>query len=91
MQSSSPFDCSDGTYSGPYLLSYINLLNHASNGSPEHVTTLCRDADGAFVMVAERNIAEGEEIRHYYYLGALAADRGVDNDESKSTVHDRSG
>lgn len=44
MQSSSPLDgtsdCSDGTYSA-YLLSYIDLLNHASNGSPEHVTTLC--------------------------------------------------
>lgn len=29
------------------------------------------DADGAFVMVAERNIVEGEEIRHYYDSGAL--------------------
>jgi len=82
---------SDGTYSGPYLLPYIDLLNHASNGSPEHVTTLCRDADGAFVMVAERNIVEGEEIRHSYDSGALAADRGVDNNECKSTVHNRSG
>jgi hypothetical protein len=71
MQSSSPSantgDCSGSkTYHGPYLLPYIDLLNHSPRGSPERVTTLCRDNDGSFVMVAERDIVEGEEIRHSY-------------------------
>ena len=71
MQSSSPSantgDCSGGkTYHGPYLLPYINLLNHSPRGSLERVTTLCRDNDGSFVMVAETDIVEGEEIRHSY-------------------------
>ena len=59
-------------YQGPYLLPYIDLLNHASHGSPNHVTTLQRDPnDGSFVMVAERDIERGEEICHSYDSGAV--------------------
>ena len=56
----------DDCYDGPYLLPYIDLLNHSPRGSTKHVTTLRRDADGSFVMVAERDIAKDEEICHSY-------------------------
>lgn len=56
----------DNIYQGPYLLPYIDLLNHASKGSSKHVTTLTRDTDGSFVMIAERDIAIDEEICHSY-------------------------
>ena len=52
------------TYSGPFLLPYIDLLNH-STSSP--CTTLRRDpADGAFTMIAERSLLQGEEVCHAY-------------------------
>jgi len=57
-------------YQGPYLLPYIDLLNHASRGSSKHVTTLSRDSDGSFIMVAERDIAVDEEICHSYDSGS---------------------
>ena len=57
-----PNDC----YQGPYLLPYIDLLNHSPWGSFKHVTTLRRSPDGSFVMLAERDIAIGEEICHSY-------------------------
>jgi hypothetical protein len=68
---------SDGSssYQGPYLLPYIDLLNHAPHTSPKHVTTLQRDPnDGSFVMVAERDIERSEEICHSYYSGAVDSD-----------------
>ena len=71
MQSSSD----SAGYQGPYLLPYIDLLNHASHGSPKHVTTLQRDPnDGSFVMVAERDIEQGEEICHSYDSGAVKSE-----------------
>ena len=58
-------------YSGPYLLPYIDLLNHCTE---KKCTTLQRDtADGAFVMIAERKISAGEEIFHTYGTGLAAA------------------
>jgi len=54
-------------YDGPYLLPYIDLLNHAPLSSAKHVTTLRRDpTDKSFVMIAERDISVGEEICHSY-------------------------
>lgn len=69
-------------YKGPYLLPYIDLLNHSPRGSPKHVTTLRRDADGSFLMVAERDIATGEEICHSYDSGAAVDDYGHGTEES---------
>jgi len=61
-------------YEGPFLLPYIDLLNHSPHGSSKHVTTLRRDPDGSFVMVAERDIAVDEEICHSYDSGAATDD-----------------
>ena len=56
-------------YSGPYLLPFIDLINHSTE---EKCTTLQRDAaDGSFVMIAERKICAGEEIFHTYGLGLM--------------------
>jgi len=74
----------DETYHGPYLLPYVDLLNHSPRGSPGRVTTLRRDADGSFFMVAERDIAAGEEIRHSYDPSgttATTADEYDDDDD----------
>jgi hypothetical protein len=49
-------------YSGPYLLPWIDLLNH---DPVEKCTTLQWDS-GYFTMVADRDIEAGEEIRHSY-------------------------
>jgi hypothetical protein len=69
-------------YHGPYLLPYIDLLNHSPQTSPKHVTTLRRDpTDGSFVMIAERDIAIGEEICHSYDVGD-AVDGTVNQHES---------
>ena len=58
-------------YSGPYLLPYIDLLNHCTE---KKCTTLQRDTtDGTFVMIAERKISAGEEIFHTYGTGLAAA------------------
>ena len=55
---------STNDYSGPYLLPFIDLLNHCTE---KKCTTLQRDAaDGAFIMVAERKISAGEEVYHTY-------------------------
>ncbi len=68
-------------YHGPYLLPYIDLLNHAPKSSSKHVTTLRRDpADGSFVMIAERDIGIGEEICHSYDVG-----NGTSQNESNSS------
>ena len=89
-----PTSASDGSiapnsnvtsYQGPYLLPYIDLLNHAPKGTSKHVTTLRRDADGSFVMVAERNIAIDEEVCHSYDSGAAKPDDGGSNGEEQST------
>lgn len=78
-------------YQGPYLLPYIDLLNHAPRSSSKHVTTLQRDPkDGSFVMIAERDICTGEEICHSYDCGGQvddivdAADRGEDTKQIES-------
>ena len=57
-------------YQGPFLLPYIDLLNHASQGSSKHVTTLSRDTDGSFIMIAERDIEINKEICHSYDSGS---------------------
>jgi hypothetical protein len=49
---------------GPYLLPFIDLLNHSSEPS-KRCTTLHK-IDNFFVMVAERNIKTNEEILHSY-------------------------
>ena len=68
-QKSKAADTND--YSGPYLLPYIDLLNHCTE---KKCTTLQRDTtDGAFVMIAERKISAGEEIFHTYGTGLTAA------------------
>eukprot|EP00956_Cyclotella_meneghiniana_P042833 scaffold249330_cov73-Cyclotella_meneghiniana.AAC.7 len=70
----------EAEYRGPYLLPYIDLLNHAPPNSPKHVTTLQRDpSDGSFVMCANRDIEKGEEVCHSYDSGG--ADR--ENKESQ--------
>eukprot|EP00804_Cyclotella_cryptica_P014883 CCRYP_019673-RA/>CCRYP_019673-RA protein AED:0.32 eAED:0.32 QI:0/-1/0/1/-1/1/1/0/680 len=83
MQSTSSSDTGD--YQGPYLLPYIDLLNHAPTFSSKHVTTLRRDPhDGSFVMIAERDIEKGEEICHSYDSGGhddIADVDGEDEDE----------
>ena len=51
-------------YLGPFLLPVIDLLNHTVTNK---ATTLQRDeATKAFFMVAERDMASGEEICHSY-------------------------
>lgn len=64
------------SYSGPFLLPVMDLLNHASKTTGRTCTTLQREQqqqqqqfDGGasfFVMVAERHVAAGEEILHSY-------------------------
>ena len=49
---------------GPYLLPVIDLLNHGEG--PAIATSLHRNKNGDFVMVAERSIDSGEEILHSY-------------------------
>lgn len=57
----------DSTYDGPFLLPYVDLLNHAPSGSWSQVTTLRRDdRTGDFVMAAERDVEVGEEVCHSY-------------------------
>lgn len=52
------------TYSGPFLLPYIDLLNHSRQ---QKCTTLQRDpSDGSFYMIAERDVIENEEVYHSY-------------------------
>lgn len=61
----------DGNYSGPYLLPYIDLLNHSTE---KKCTTLQRDtSDGTFTMIAERPINAGEDICHAYGTGLTSA------------------
>jgi len=62
-------------YQGPYLLPYIDLLNHSPRGSEKHVTTLRRDygGDGSFLMVAERDIGMEEEVCHSYDSGSASS------------------
>lgn len=51
---------SSSTYSGPFLLPYIDLLNHSRQ---QKCTTLQRDpSDGSFYMIAERDVTENEEV-----------------------------
>jgi hypothetical protein len=59
-------------YAGPFLLPFIDLLNHTSNPH-EKCTTLQRTTvtkssshDGYFTMVAERHVNKGQEILHSY-------------------------
>ena len=51
-------------YVGPFLLPVIDLLNHSDTNK---TTTLQRDqGTGAFCMIAERDVSEGEELTHSY-------------------------
>jgi hypothetical protein len=57
-------DAERGTYSGPFLLPAIDLLNH---DPPNSCTTLQRDpATGSFWMVAERPLPAGAPVVHSY-------------------------
>ena len=63
------------SYSGPFLLPFIDLLNHTSN-KERNCTILQRrsmensgynnQSSSAFFMYAERDIQKGEEILHSY-------------------------
>lgn len=57
----------DDDYSGPFLLPFIDLLNHSSIPS-EKCTSLQRSCseNECFIMVAERKICKEEEILHSY-------------------------
>jgi SET domain len=69
---------SANSYAGPYLLPVMDLINHARGDStrakspPDQQTPLssaCTSVqwvNGQFCMMAERNIAVGEEILHSY-------------------------
>jgi hypothetical protein len=65
-------DASTSSYNGPFLLPWIDLLNHCSRSSSANnktntkCTTLRRLPDDTFVMMAERDIVPGEEILHSY-------------------------
>eukprot|EP00977_Amphora_coffeiformis_P020486 scaffold8306_cov171-Amphora_coffeaeformis.AAC.3 len=59
-------DDEEATYTGPFLLPVIDLLNHAASNESGYCTTLHRDADGSFYMKAERPIAANQEILHSY-------------------------
>ena len=56
-----PVATTDG-YNGPFLLPIIDMLNHSDT---KKCTTLQRTASD-FLMVAEREVVEGEEIFHSY-------------------------
>ena len=69
----------DNAYSGPFLLPFIDLLNHSSN-QKDKCTTLKRRtvtpgqsnnviAQDGFFMTAERDVKKGEEILHSYGNG----------------------
>ena len=80
--SSSPSTQSSSSYSGPFLLPFIDLLNHSSTAK-DRCTSLSRqmanssfitssaggsgnNAQGVFLMSAERDISKDEEILHSY-------------------------
>lgn len=65
VQENSPSATESSSYTGPFLLPWIDLLNHGTSGS-QACTTLTRLPDNTFVMVAECDIAAGEEILHSY-------------------------
>ncbi|CAJ1937279.1 unnamed protein product [Cylindrotheca closterium] len=50
------------SYKGPFLLPIIDMLNH----NPSKSCTTLQYSEGCFSMVAERPIAQGEEILHSY-------------------------
>ena len=57
-------DSEDSSYTGPFLLPVIDLLNHSKE---KKCTTLQRtNTTGDFLMVAERTIYAGEEVLHSY-------------------------
>mmetsp|Transcript_27270 Transcript_27270/g.39946 ORF Transcript_27270/g.39946 Transcript_27270/m.39946 type:complete len:648 (-) Transcript_27270:729-2672(-) len=70
-------NCNNETYTGPYLLPLIDLLNHASSSTAasaacpnqnQKCTTLQKDINTkSFYMQAERTIQPNEVIRHSYY------------------------
>jgi hypothetical protein len=57
-------------YSGPYLLPFIDLLNHNPARS---CTTLNRNDNGTFTMSAQRNLTRGEQVCHSYGNGLSSA------------------
>ena len=74
-------------YHGPFLLPYIDLLNHSPKSSTKHVTTLNRDpSNGSFVMVAERDIEVGEEICHSYDAESTAQNESNSSFTSAQTL-----
>ena len=64
---------------------YVDLLNHSPRGSAERATTLRRDANGSFFMVAERDIAAGEEISHSYGPSGTTATTDDDDDGAEGS------
>ena len=76
-------DNSSHTYSGPFLLPYIDLLNHDPilKCTTLHRTTIDIHQDentilkeSVFYMLAERNISAGEEIFHSYYSSKISGE-----------------
>ena len=55
---------SSSSYTGPYLLPLIDLLNHSTY--PESRCTTLESNGASFIMKAERPISAGEEILHSY-------------------------
>ena len=53
---------SSSLYSGPFLLPFIDLLNH----DPTRKCTTLHYVEGQFLMKAERDIEEDEEVFHSY-------------------------
>ena len=51
------------SWSGPFLLPLIDLLNH---NPAQSCTTLQRDDTNDFIMIAERELARGDEVFHSY-------------------------
>jgi hypothetical protein len=56
---------------GPYLLPFIDLLNHSTE--PSNRCTTLHKSENFFVMVTERNIKTNEEILHSYGSNSSAS------------------
>jgi hypothetical protein len=61
---------SSSLYSGPFLLPFIDLLNH----DPSRKCTTLQYAKNRFYMEAERDVAAGEEICHSYAANLTSAE-----------------
>ena len=54
-------------YRGPFLIPFIDLLNHCSSSDKRKATTLRRDpSDSSFFLETERHLTSEEELLHSY-------------------------